>query len=81
MAVFGARPEEPTEWAGLPAEPLEEDDFALLPPGTAAATADALFGIAPSESIAISLSAIPAEPEDAGASDDAPADDARAGDE
>lgn len=62
MALFGSRPEEPTEWAGLPSEPLEEDDFTKLMPGPPTAAADSLFGVAAPESITISLTSIPLPP-------------------
>lgn len=70
MAMFGARPEEPTQWAGLPAEPLEDDDVAVLPASADAIAAGGLFGIAPIESIAIPLGGIPAEPDGAEPSDE-----------
>lgn len=59
MALFGSRPEEPTEWAGLPSEPLEEDDFTKLLPGLPAVADDTLFGGASAGSISISLTDIP----------------------
>ena len=59
MGLFAARPEEPTEWAGLPSEPLTADSLGPLPPDTAATAAGGLFGIAPVESIAISIPLTP----------------------
>lgn len=36
MGLFASRPEEKSEWAGLPAEPLrEQSDAELLPPPAA----------------------------------------------
>ena len=32
MGLFQHRPEEPTEWGGLPSEPLEPDPAGILPP-------------------------------------------------
>lgn len=55
MGLFAARPEEPTEWAGLPSEPLTADSLGSLLPDSAATDAGGLFGIAPVESIAISV--------------------------
>ncbi len=74
MAMFGSRPEEPTEWAGLPAEPLEEDDFAVLPPRAVTVGSDALFGVAPGASIAISLGGDAADAADAARTAQAEAD-------
>lgn len=59
MAMFGSRPEEPAEWAGLPSEPLEEDEFTRLLPAAPTAPGADVFGLAAPESIAISLAAIP----------------------
>lgn len=33
MGLFASRPEEPSEWAGIPSEPLEADPSANLPTG------------------------------------------------
>ena len=59
MGLFASRPEEPTEWAGLPSEPLTADSLEPLPPDTLATDAGGLFGIAPVESIAISIPLTP----------------------
>ena len=59
MGLFASRPEEPTEWAGLPSEPLTADSLGPLPPDTVATDAGGLFGIAPVESIAISIPLTP----------------------
>jgi len=76
MGLFQQRPEEPTEWGGLPAEPWEpRDTTEVLAPG--AATFDLpLFGEIPHrETIAYTIHAVDIEPEAAGddavAADDA----------
>lgn len=33
MGLFASRPEEPSEWAGIPSEPVQADPTAELPTG------------------------------------------------
>ncbi|MFS0732684.1 hypothetical protein ABC304_11840 [Microbacterium sp. 1P10UB] len=69
MGLFASRPEEPSEWAGLPSEPAE--------PGSPAETLEAPVGIgldsvlgASVTSIAVPLVARAGFAEDAGAASD-----------
>lgn len=63
MGLFASRPEEPTEWAGLPSEPLEQPAADKLADASATADSLTLPGAAGVESISIPLPATPtAEP-------------------
>jgi hypothetical protein len=74
MGLFQHRPEEPTEWGGLPSEPLDVSDPAdLLPDATSLDIP--LFGDLPTRST-IAFTAEPFDaPHPAGLPDDAGADD------
>lgn len=58
MGIFQQRPEEPTEWAGLPAEPWEPDPAETLLPRSSTVAGDASTS---STSITIDLTDIPAD--------------------
>lgn len=62
MAMFGSRPEEPTEWAGLPSEPLDNDDVTNLLPATPTGSEGDVLGLSSPTSFTISLTSIPVEP-------------------
>lgn len=62
MAMFGSRPEEPTEWAGLPSEPLDNDDVTNLLPATPTAPEGDVLGLSSPTSFTISLTSIPVTP-------------------
>jgi hypothetical protein len=62
MGLFTQQPEDPTEWAGLPAEPLRpRTDAELLPDGPAPAIGDIdLFGDGSTQTV--SWVGVPVEP-------------------
>ena len=54
MGIFQSRPEEPTEWAGLPAEPWEERAPGEVLPPPVGSTSD-VFGLTGVDSIEVPL--------------------------
>lgn len=58
MGIFQSRPEEPTEWAGLPAEPWEERAPGEILPAPLGSTSD-VFGLTGVASIEIAVDAEP----------------------
>lgn len=74
MGLFASRPEEPTDWAGLPGEPLRRDPADALPAdGAADASPAGLLGLTgtPATSIAIPLTDAAADAPGADARPDA----------
>lgn len=70
MGLFANRPEEQTEWAGLPSEPRNEDDQTRLPTEPDADVLGLDPGDVGSVSIAVPLPDAPEEPgEDASDAD------------
>jgi hypothetical protein len=59
MGIFQQRPEEPTEWAGLPADPWEPRAPAEILPDPVATEIVMPGSTVPIESITISLSPAP----------------------
>ncbi|WP_170285515.1 hypothetical protein [Microbacterium rhizomatis] len=58
MGLFASRPEEPTEWAGLPSEPFEQSATESIADGaTSTTSASLLIGI-PVESVVIPLPSV-----------------------
>lgn len=71
--MFTQRPEEPTEWAGLPSEPLDRDESTDLPEQPAADPFDIGLGAGGGGiGLPIPATPIPADPstEDVGGDDD-----------
>ena len=53
MGLFASRPEEPTDWAGLPSEPLEPSGAETLAEVSATATSLSLFSVDAFESLPV----------------------------
>lgn len=60
MGMFTQRPEDPTEWAGLPSEPLREETGAERL-GAASPVVDALGLVGGGSIASISIPVVPAE--------------------
>lgn len=58
MGLFTSRPEEPTEWAGLPSEPLEVPDAERIGDASTSAASLSLLGGGAVESILVPISVV-----------------------